>query len=374
MSMNYDPDARRDTALALKLKARIRADGPLTIAQYMRACLYDPERGYYRTRLVIGRDGDFITAPEISQIFGELIGLWCVVVWQQIGSPKRFRLVELGPGRGTMMTDVLRATRGVAGFHPAARVSLVENNRALEKEQRNLLASSGVDIEWHHFPDALSHPDDLVVPAIVIANEVLDCEPRDQIVRTESGWRERMVTLHAGGALAFAPGAPAVQTGMVPFVQRTGREADGDIFEPTPRHWSRTIMQGRPHVAALFIDYGHSELACGDTFQAVRAHRSEHPLTSPGEADLTMQVDFAAQRVLFGELPSPFRCDGPTTQAEFLGRLGIVERASRLMAANPAKAAAIETGVARLMAPNGMGTRFKAIGIRSAHLPPLPGF
>ena len=345
--MTYDPESRRDTPLARKLKERIRRDGPISIAEYMRACLHDPEHGYYVKQPAIGRDGDFITAPEISQVFGELIGLWSAVVWQQMGSPARVNLVELGPGRGTLMRDALRAASKVPAFFAALDVHLIEINATLIARQRAELREAGCPITWHPSMEMGRQ-----APSIVVANEFLDTAPVAQHI----GDVERCVALDAGDRLVFSPKAGAI-------VER--QDHAGLIANLTHRTQAASL-------AALILDYGHVATAPGDTFQALRAHQAEHPLTSPGEADLTVHVDFAA---FAGAAQSAgLAVDGPITQGEFLGRLGIVERASRLMSANPAKAGEIELAVARLIAPQGMGSRFKAIGLRSPNLPKLPGF
>lgn len=370
----YDPDARRDTPLALRLKERIRKHGPITVAEYMQACLQDPEHGYYVTQKAIGRGGDFITAPEISQVFGELIGLWCAVVWQQMGSPARVNLIELGPGRGTLMKDALRASRIVPGFHAALSVHLVESSRALREAQEHALANAGVTVTWHA---SVGRNLALTAPSIVIGNEYLDAHPVMQMVLRGDRWLDRCVGLDAAGRLIFVELAIEDEV-PAHFAPPELQPRDGDIIET-----STGVMElgsslipdlGRAHpFAMLLFDYGHTDWHLGDTLQAVRSHRAEHPLTSPGEADLTTQVNFKLVEQWAG-IEAPAAVDGPTTQAEFMGRLGIMERASRLMSANPAKAAEIEMGVARLMAVPGMGSRFKAIGIRPTGLPPLPGF
>ncbi len=374
--MTYDPDARRDTSLALELKAAIRQRGPISVREYMQACLYDPDYGYYRTRAAIGRSGDFITAPEISQTFGELIGLWCAAVWQQMGMPVRFDLIELGPGRGTLMRDALRAQLHVRGLATATQVHFVESNSALAATQRSTLSGTSVPIVWHSNLDALRANSRAEVPAIVIANEWLDCTPRDQALRTSDRWVARSIAVDGNGQLVFASAAvslPLPSEGVTEVGARFRYAGLGTIVDVGAYRVVPEFLKARQQAAAVVIDYGHVAQVAGDTLQAVRNHRHEHPLTSPGEADLTMQVDFAQVRsdvLATGGLAT----DGPVSQAEFLGSLGIVERASRLMAANPTKAAMIEAGVARLLAPNGMGTRFKALGIRSTCLPPLPGF
>lgn len=366
--MSANPADRRNTRLAAQLKAQIARDGPIPVSEYMSQCLWDDESGYYATRTVIGSQGDFITAAEISQIFGELIGLWAAVVWQQVlGSPKSVQLVEYGPGRGTMMKDALRAARIVPGFLAATSVHLLEMSGTLAGEQRSALAECGVPLNWGHNLAGFK------TPAVIVANEFLDAWPVEQWVKTELGWFPRAVGLDGNNDLNFthltgvrrrddlAAKYGDAPIGAVYETQRPERLADA----------FKTLAQSGP-VAALIIDYGHVSPVSGDTLQAVRGHAYEHPLTSPGEADLSAQINFYELASVLHT--AGLTIDGPVTQSEFLGHLGIVERASRLMSANPARAGQIETSVARLIAPNGMGTRFKAIGVRSRDLPPLPGF
>lgn len=355
---------RRDTPLAVQLKTRIAREGPITIAHYMEACLQHPEHGYYRTH-AIGRD--FVTAPEITQVFGELIGLWAVVVWQQMGQPRPIKLVELGPGHGTMMRDMLRAARVVPGFLQSVEVCLVETSAELAARQANTLRDAEASIHALHALDDVAPG-----AAIVIGNEFLDALPAHQYVRSRAAWHERTVELDGHGHLQFGIGQ-ACDAGNL---QRFPHARENDIVQvhvafATIAAWMEARAAHAP-IAALFIDYGHTASAIGDTLEAARAHKPEHPLTSPGGADLTVHIDFQSLAQAFGGRPG-LAVDGPTTQAEFLGVLGIAERASRLMSANPAQANAIEMGVQRLMAPQAMGTRFKAIGIRSRGLPALPG-
>jgi len=348
--------------LAARLAERIRLEGPIGVADYMQACLHDPEQGYYRKSPAIGRGGDFITAAEISQVFGELIGLWCAVVWQSMGAPAPVRLVELGPGRGTLMRDALRAARAAPAFRAALDVRLIESNRALEAAQRANLAGEGVPIRW-----STELEPGAPAPTIVIANEFLDTLPVAQWVFNAGRWHHRCVGLGDDGALAFTIG------GADSSITRPAQE--GDILESRASaldDWAARLAACGAPLAALFIDYGHPTPALGDTLQAVAAHRYDDPLRAPGEADLSAQVDFAG--VAEAMRGRGLACDGPVAQAQLLSSLGIVERASRLMAANPRKAAAIEAGVARLLAPVGMGTRFCALGVRSQSVAPLPGF
>lgn len=401
----YDPELRRNTPLAEKLIEHIRNFGPMTVTQYMTACLYDPEHGYYRREPAIGAEADFITAPEISQCFGELLGLWAAVVWQQLGSPAPFRLIEYGPGRGTLMADALRAASGVAGFREAARIVLHETNETLRAVQAETLRPFGCHIVWAGraddaadvAPDGGTSESDLsTLPAIVLANEFLDTYPITQLVHTDAApadvgsmWRMRLVDIDAQDRLIFREGDAPVPVPQ--HLRSAASKADaGDILEVCPSRQAHLLdflttgdgaddeddaqldaFQAPPRVA-LYIDYGQTDSALGDTLQAVRRHAFEHPLTSPGEADLTCQVDFAefAQQAVDCELT----VDGPTTQAEFFGALGILQRASKLMTANPSRASVIEAGVLRIMAPTGMGTRFKVVAVRSPGTETPPGF
>ncbi|MCB1512462.1 MAG: SAM-dependent methyltransferase [Hyphomicrobiaceae bacterium] len=344
-------------------------------------CLQDLDFGYYRSKTALGASGDFITAPDISQLFGELIGLWAVVVWKQMGEPDRFNLVELGAGRGTLLKDALRAARLVAPFLSAAHVHVVEVNPILRHHQEEALGDFNdfvAAMQWHDEAAEVSAAALGDQPTILIANEFLDTFPPEQYVRKDAGWLRRGVTLGEDNALAFTAygdsfnSTEPVSNRMLDNLYPTAQT--GDIVERTPFAYIPCDILDHTTCAALFIDYGHTEPTVGDTLQAVREHKHEHPLTSPGEADLTVQVDFSQFANDVRQRNPELTCDGPITQAEFLGRLGIVERASMLMDKNPSHAAAIEAAVARLITPQGMGTRFKAIGVRSKTLPPLPAF
>jgi SAM-dependent MidA family methyltransferase len=362
--MSYDPEARRDTPLARELIERIRREGPIPVADYMRACI----ARYYERQAVLGRRGDFVTAPEISQIFGELIGLWCAVVWQQMGSPATVHLIELGPGRGTLLRDALRATRIVPGFPGAVQLHCVEAHAAMAEAQRQTLAAIGVSASWH---SSLAQIERLEAPVILIANELLDALPVQQAQMTAQGWRLRCVGMDQSGRLTLAVDPER----SPPWLEASMPAARiGDIFEVRQTDLAQQLRSPASTypAAALLIDYGHSQTGIGDTLQAVRNHAFEHPLTSPGEADVSALVDF--QRLGQDASAAGFAVDGPVTQAELLGRLGILERARALIAANPARRGEIETGVARLISPDAMGTRFKAIGMRRPGLAPLPGF
>jgi SAM-dependent MidA family methyltransferase len=355
------------TTLARDLAREIAASGPIGIDRFMARCLIDPDDGYYTTHAGIGRDGDFLTAPEVSQIFGEIIGLWAAVVWQRMGAPGRVALVELGPGRGTLLADALRAIAKVSSFRASLEVHLVEINPAFRDLQAERLRDAGHRVRWHE-----TLPLRLDCPAIVIANEFLDTIPGRQWVLDDAGaWAERRVGLDAEGSLVFVecPAPPP----LLPFLPGAPahRPAVFTAADMAPLGRDLAALTGGPPLAALFIDYGHTRSDWGDTLQAVRDHRAEHPLACPGQADLSLAVDFAAAAAAFAA--SGFATDGPVSQTEFLGTLGLAERASRLMAANSARANEIETAALRLIAPAGMGGRFKCLGVRSPALPHLPG-
>lgn len=375
-SLTYDPSERHDTPLALVLKARIKAQGPLPIEDYFAACLHDPDNGYYRHARAIGSAGDFVTAPEISQCFGEIIGLWAAVVWQQMDKPDPFHLIEIGPGRGTMLRDMLRAMRVVPSLLAAVRVELVETSRTLSAVQRAALDGLPVATRWHEaLPRELEHP------AILVANEFLDALPIGQWQFTEAGWRPRTVELDGDDKLQFGLGD--IATFSIP--ESLSPPKLGDILERSAEqfrfvHRTLAALAEERAFAALLVDYGHTRPAYGETLQSVRAHRHVHPLAYPGESDLTAQVDFgsicqALEWQHASQVPNPgLLVHGPISQAEFLGRLGIVERASRLMAANPRQSLEIETSVKRLLDPSGMGGRFKVIAAHSADVPHPPPF
>ncbi|MFM7084124.1 MAG: class I SAM-dependent methyltransferase [Hyphomicrobium sp.] len=360
--MNDIFEERRDTPLASKIKRQINENGCLSVARYMEMCLYDPEYGYYIKQPILGGKGDFITAPEISQIFGELIGLWCSVVWEQMKSPGRLNLVELGPGRGTLMLDVLRAARINSKFSRALSVHLVEMSPILEKIQKETLKETHFNLTWHEILKTV--PDG---PTILIANEFLDTFPVNQNIFDGDTWFERLVGTEDQKRLVFLV-----------------KDKNGEIISKLSGDGILKIQESQDHtkilqelstrilkhpLAALFIDYGYEKPTFGETLQAIRVHTPEHPLCSPGEADLSAQVDFAcfkSQAINYG-----FEIDGPLSQSDFLLHLGIVERCSRLMKDNPLKAAQIEGDVMRLISANGMGIRFKVICLRTANLPKL---
>jgi SAM-dependent MidA family methyltransferase len=359
--------------LEAEVRRRIAASGPISVAQYMTLCLTDPERGYYTTRDPLGAKGDFVTAPEISQMFGELIGLWCAAVWQIMGSPDIVQLVELGPGRGTMMRDALRAIHIVPGFHKAVMAHLVEISPALEKRQRQTLTDADVPVVWHQSLDQV--PDG---PTIIVANEFFDSLPVHQAVMCVDGWHERMVRIADDGSLQFAHGRDPVPL-FDQMLPRPLRNAPiGSIFEwradQVALEIGRRVVHS--HGAALVIDYGHVESAAGDTFQAVGRHAFTDPLDAPGTVDLTAHVDFQALGHAAGSLGATIH--GPVEQGTFLRRLGIEARAGALRKGGGQITANVEidSAVARLTSneKTGMGKMFKAVAFADPAFRTLPGF
>ena len=350
-------------SLEERLKARIRADGPMTIADYMAACLFDPADGYYAVRPRLGAGGDFVTAPLISQMFGELLGLWSVEVWRRLGAPERFRWVEVGPGDGALIEDALRAARLAPDFLQAAELVLVEPSRPLRDAQARRLA--GADLQPRWVGDLAALEDDL--PVVLIANEVLDCLPARQFVRTAEGWAERRVGLDAEGRLVFGlsagepPEAMAAQLGEVIEVS-TAQQAFGAMLGE---------LVERVSGVALLIDYGRAGAEPGDTFQGLRRHRKVSPLAAPGHVDLTVWADFP--QVLTAALgrADVTRCLG---QGEFLQRLGLGARLESLVRRNPEREAMLRRQAKRLTAPEQMGELFKAAAIFAPKHLIIPGF
>ena len=355
--------------LAKKLAARIAGAGPISVHDYVEACLYDSEYGYYRTRAGIGQGGDFITAPEISQVFGELIGLWAGEVWRQMGEPAPVRLVELGPGRGALMADALRALKIVPGFLAAATVHFVETSKALQEAQRAALAQARVPVSWHD--DFKNVPSG---PAILIANEFLDCLPVQQFVfdSAAGGWRERMIGVD-GGVFRFAAGSVAETPPGLDAAAATGSE-DGAIFEHRPAVGGIIdAFAARSPLVALLIDYGYSRPSFGDTVQAVRGHRFASLFDAPGESDITAHVDFLRLKQTAAD--AKMKAFGPMPMGEWLLRLGLEPRAAQLLArASEADANEIRSSMARLVDPAQMGVLFKVLVLTNGVSAPPPPF
>jgi len=359
-----------DASLFDLLRRRIEADGPITVARYMEAALTHPKFGYYTGRDPLGQDGDFTTAPEVSQMFGELLGLWCVVNWQQIGAPETFHLVELGPGRGTLMADALRAAKLMPDFVDAVGVHLIEASPALREKQKFTLETTvpGTDVTWHDSFDSVPEG-----PLLVLANEFFDALPVRQYQRADAGWCERLVGLE-GDELVFLLSMPMAR---VPAIPEALEEAPvGSLFETRPAAdavaYAVAQRIARFGGAAAIIDYGHGESAAGDTLQAVKAHQYHDVLKDPGEADLTAHVDF--QTLAEAAEDGGAKAHGLVPQGEFLDRLGLAERARALLQnATPDQGKEIEAAYKRLIDPEEMGTLFKVLCLTHPDMPSPPG-
>ncbi|KGF67352.1 TetR family transcriptional regulator [Hoeflea sp. BAL378] len=350
------------TPLALKIVRLIEQSGPLRISDYFALCLADPEHGYYQSRDPFGRAGDFITAPEVSQLFGEMIGVFLVHAWQAQGAPSNVRIVEIGPGRGTLMSDALRVISRLAPeLYATATIHMVETSERLRAVQRQTLVRIKDRISWHAAFEE--------VPAgftLMVANELFDAIPIRQFVKTTEGFRERVVGLDDFGALAFGLGPGGLDPSLLPVDEAV--VPVGEVFEVAPAR--SAVMQAvsakivRDGGTALTIDYGHLITGFGDTLQAVYRHDYDPPLSRPGEADLTSHVDFEA----LGEAArsAGAHVHRPLTQGEFLVGLGIVERAGALGADRDALTqAAIRDAVNRLAGEGEgrMGALFKVLAV-----------
>lgn len=356
-----------ETPIETLLKQQIAHHGPISLAALMAEALGHPVYGYYRAQDPFGSQGDFITSPEISQLFGEMIGIWCAYSWQQMGCLENVALVELGPGRGTLMKDILRATQHVPNFHQNISVHMVETSAALSAQQQTNLAGCHPRIHWHHQVSSLPE-----CPLVVIANEFFDALPIHQYVYTPRGWHERMVGLHPDtGALQFTLVPSVAPVAITPL-------AEGQMIEKSPV--SEAIMGmiaekiAMHRGVALVIDYGYDHAASPhihvDTLQAVKQHRYHPVLDRLGEADITAHVDFLALKnkaATYG-LPSY----GAVSQGYFLKAMGLELRAAKLAEkASPSQQPMIWKAVDRLTAPDTMGELFKVIAITDqAH--PLP--
>jgi SAM-dependent MidA family methyltransferase len=364
-----EPDSTEGaTPLRTRIADLIRAGGPIGIDRFMELALGDPEFGYYRTRDPLGAGGDFITAPEISQIFGEIIGLWFADQWQRMGMPDPIRLVELGPGRGTLMADLLRALTVLPAMRAAVRLHLVETSPVLREAQAATLRSRHPDIEpsWHANLGAVPPG-----PLLLVANEFFDALPIRQWQRWAGRWQERLVGLGDTGRLGFTLG-PVSEPPLSPPPAE-----DGAIFETAEPGWHVGNAIGhrlaQAEGAALIIDYGYAPTSIGETLQAVRAHRPVPVLAAPGDSDLTAHIDFAAlgRAIESGGA----RCWGPIAQARFLGANGAGTRIAALTRGKSGEAAsAIRTAAHRLLDPTGMGVLFKVLAVTSIGSPAPSGF
>lgn len=331
------------------IKAKIRQTGAISVAEYMELALAHPEYGYYMKRDPLGVDGDFITAPEISQVFGEIIGAWLAHNWLLLGAPKGAILVELGAGRGTLMADILRATKNVKGFHDTISVHLVEISPHLKQKQWKTLAGKHLRIEWHETIDTLPQ-----LPILLVANEFFDALPIRQFVDGV----ERMIDLDNGENLYFPIGNDGITETCEPAIVIV-------------RQISEAIAENGG--AALIIDYGYLQGSNGDTLQAMKSHKYHDVLRECGDADITAHVDFQA-------LAEAARTEGANVfdaipQGAFLMRLGAGERTTNLCAASaPEQQKSLISGLKRLADPAEMGKLFKVMAITSKEISQVAGF
>lgn len=358
------------TALARKLARRIETSGPISFHDYMEACLYDPDYGYYRKRGAIGSAGDFITAPEISQVFGELIGLWAGEVWRSMGAPETLRFIELGPGRGTLMADSLRALRILPRFLECATTHLIETSEPLRHAQQIALAGTGAACSWHQHLKEVPEGS-----SILIANEFFDCLPVQQFMydSTAGQWKERSVTFVDGTFSCVA--GPVARS--LPSSAEELAPADGDILEQRPgiddalRNFAERARCFP--FAALIVDYGYARPSLGDTVQAVKEHRFAGIFEAPGETDLTAHVDFARLRAQATD--TGFETFGPMPMGEWLLRLGLEARARQLLArVSDDEARHTISRVSRLVDPAQMGALFKVLALTKGISAPPPPF
>lgn len=334
---------------------KIKQDGPISISEYMGLCLGHPEFGYYMTRDPFGADGDFTTAPEISQMFGEMIGAWCLQVWHDMGEPKSFNLIEMGPGRGTFMQDILRICGRKNDFLDACDIYLIETSPHLREVQKTRL--SEYIIKWaYDFNDIKIN-----TPSIIVSNELLDALPVHQFVRHQNHWHERAIGLNEQDDLIIVETSPSFDPRLM--IDESLAQ-NGDIVElcPAAQHLIKDIADKIAEFggAALFIDYGYTHSAPGDSIQAMKAHKFVDITHDPGECDITAHVNF--ERLLNVAKQSNVKCEDLVTQGEFLRNLGIELRADMLKKQNPEKSDEIISALNRMIGESDMGNLFKVFG------------
>ena len=353
------------------LRQRIAHQGPLTVADYMAEALGHLEHGYYMKNDPFGAGGDFTTAPEISQMFGELIGIWCAVSWQQMDAPEKFNLVEIGPGRGTLMADILRAGGNLPGFIDAMDLYLVETSPVLQGLQAKTLADAPVQSSWKQYFTEIPEG-----PLILVANELFDALPVRQFESTANGWVERLINFDDADTLVWRQGSenPATAS-FIPGPLKD--EPAGSLYEMSSAGLSLMASIGNAIAShggtALIIDYGHSETTCGDTLQAVKNHQFYDFLADPGDADLTAHVDFQALKETAEQAGAA--AFGPVTQGDYLRRLGIEPRAQQLESvATSRQKEDVREALERLTSADEMGTLFKVLAIAHPDQPRPEGF
>ncbi len=364
-------------ALIDRLKKRLKETASISVAEYMTLCLLDPKDGYYPTRDPLGSEGDFITAPEISQMFGEVLGLWCIQSWKDMGEPKQLHLIELGPGRGIMMSDILRTAKLEPAFFKALSVTLIEASAALEAVQAKTLANCNVPVSW--VSDLKSVPSR---PCLIIGNEFLDCLPIRQFIQKDrfagaQGWHERMVMLDDQDRLSFGVATHPISATDQGLLPRAHREAKTeDLLEVCPAVAQIIdLLKDRFNTApgrALFIDYGPEITEFGDSLQALKRHEKVGVFSNPGNTDLTARVDFQALREMAEA--ATLKALSPVSQRAFLSKLGIEMRAVALTRAQPEAKPKILRQLHRLMDEDEMGALFKAICFGSDDLETSLGF
>lgn len=360
-----------ETPLARRIKARIAETGPISVAEYMTLCLLDPVDGYYPTRDPLGSEGDFITAPEISQMFGECLGLWVIQSWHDLGRPERFNLIEFGPGRGVMMADMLKSVALQPECLKASNVVLIEASAALQAVQAKTLGRSGAQVNW---ADRLEEVSD--EPTLIIGNEFLDCLPIRQFVWSGSFWSERRVGASDDSLRFEIDGQPIPKDLADSFPNTHTKPEAGDLLEVCPA-MAQIVDHLKDRFAktkgrALFIDYGPAKTEFGDTLQALKQHKKVDAFAAPGDTDLTARVDFAGLAALAQR--AGLQCHGPLEQASLLSRLGIEVRATALLRSNEAARPKILRQLHRLLDEDEMGTLFKAACLSSPDLPMPLGF
>lgn len=357
------------STLANILAEKIRTHGPLPVAEFMGICLGHETHGYYMKQVPFGREGDFTTAPEISQVFGELIGLHLADAWMRAGAPAPVQLVELGPGRGTLMADILRATKGIPGFHAALSITFVEMSPVLRAEQKKRVPANGSPgARW---ADRLADvpPGQ---PLLLVANEFFDALPARQLVKTAKGWQERHVTLEGERFAPVIPQDAPLLDALVPAALRNAPE--GSFYELLGGEEEVALISRRLRQdggAALIIDYGHARHSVGDTLQAMRQHAYADPFEAPGDADLTVHVDFEQ---IIERAGQNVRVLGPVGQGRFLRALGLDIRTAILAKANPPKAEMLVSASRRLADSDQMGALFKVLSLSSPNWPAPAGF
>jgi NADH dehydrogenase [ubiquinone] 1 alpha subcomplex assembly factor 7 len=338
------------TPLEKLIREEIAAKGPMDFGTFMARCLYDPQYGYYITHDPVGKDGDFITSPEISQIFGEMIALWCMDTWMKMGSPSSFNLLECGPGHGTLMQDVLRGAKAVPNFLSAASICLLEISPVLKARQQQALANDKVN--W--ISDIRDLPDQ---PTIMFCNEFFDAFPVERMVRTPSGMKPQKIVLEDGKLKLEHEGLPAQES------------------SPAIQQWLNAFFPFivRNGGAALIVDYAHDGMRVIDSVQAMRKHGHDGLLAAPGEADITAYVDYGAITARAAEYG--LTVHAVLSQRDFLLRYGLEQRLQQLkQRAKPEQIKELESGAARLIDANGMGKLFRVLCLTHGSLPAPHGF